>query len=53
VFLTMQDIQGISSHQLQMANLKNTVGQDNAVRFIEVFVQPIDLVKIKFFLVVF
>lgn len=44
----MQHIQGISRHQLQLASLEDTISQDNPVRFIEAFVDYIDLVKIGF-----
>jgi transposase len=48
VFLTMQHIQGISRHQLQMGSLEDKITADNPVRFIEAFVNHLDLVKIGF-----
>ena len=37
----MQHIQGISRHQLQVVSLEDTINQDNPVRFIDAFVNPI------------
>ena len=44
----MQHIQGISRHQLQMISLEDKITSDNPVRFIDVFVNSIDLQKIGF-----
>ena len=44
----MQYIQGISRHQLQMSSLEDKITTDNPVRFIEVFVNHIDAVKLGF-----
>jgi hypothetical protein len=44
----MQHIQGISRNQLQMGSLEDRITADNPVRFIETFVNHIDLVKIGF-----
>ena len=44
----MQHIQGISRQQLQVVSLEDTIGQDNPVRFIDAFVNSIDLEKIGF-----
>ncbi|MCZ8091638.1 hypothetical protein [Flavobacterium sp.] len=44
----MQHIQGIARNQLQVSSLENSIGQDNPVRFIDAFVNLIDLEKIGF-----
>jgi hypothetical protein len=44
VYLTMQHIQGISRYQLQLSSLE----EDNPVRFIDAFVNSINLEKIGF-----
>lgn len=44
----MQHIQGISRNQLQMGSLEDTITTDNPVRFIDAFVEHIDLVTIGF-----
>lgn len=44
----MQHIQGISRHQLQMVSLEDTITATNPVRFIDAFVNVIDLEKIGF-----
>jgi hypothetical protein len=44
----MQHIQGICRNQLQMGSLDDKITVDNPVRFIEAFVNHIDLVKIGF-----
>jgi transposase len=44
----MQHIQGISRNQLQVVSLEDTISQDNPVRFIDAFVNTIDLDKIGF-----
>jgi hypothetical protein len=44
----MQHIQGIARNQLQVSSLENTISQDNPVRFIDAFVNLIDLEKIGF-----
>jgi hypothetical protein len=44
----MQQIQGISRHQLQISSLDDTISQDNPVRFIDAFVNSINLEKIGF-----
>lgn len=44
----MQHIQGISRHQLQMISLEDKITADNPVRFIDAFVNTIDLQKIGF-----
>ncbi len=44
----MQHTQGISGHQLQMNSLEDKITADNPVRFIEVFVNYIDAVKLGF-----
>ena len=44
----MQYIQGISRNQLQVSSLEDTITADNAVRFIDAFVNSIDLEKIGF-----
>jgi transposase len=44
----MQHIQGISRHQLQVVSLEDTISQDNPVRFIDAFVNSINLEKIGF-----
>ena len=44
----MQCIQGISRKQLQVSSLEDTIAADNPVRFIDAFVNSIDLKKIGF-----
>jgi hypothetical protein len=44
----MQHIQGICRNQLQMGSLEDKITADNPVRFIEAFLNHIDLVKIGF-----
>ena len=44
----MQNIQGIARNQLQVISLEDTISQDNPVRFIDAFVNSIDLEKIGF-----
>ena len=44
----MQHIQGISRHQLQVTSLEDKITPDNLVRFIDAFVQYIDLQKVGF-----
>ena len=41
----MQHIQGISRNQLQVSSLEDTIAADNPVRFIDAFVNSIDLEK--------
>ncbi|MEM0543917.1 transposase, partial [Flavobacterium sp. j3] len=40
--------QGISRHQLQVSSLEDTISQDNPIRFIDAFVNSIDLEKLGF-----
>jgi transposase len=44
----MQHIQGIFRNQLQVSSLEDTISQDNPVRFIDAFVNSMDLEKIGF-----
>ena len=44
----MQHIQGISRQQMQLTSLEDTIAADNPVRFIDAFVNSIDLIKIGF-----
>ena len=44
----MQHIQGIARNQMQVSSLEDSIGQDNPVRFIDAFVNSIDLEKIGF-----
>jgi hypothetical protein len=44
----MQPIQGIARNQLQVSSLEDTISHDNPVRFIDAFVNSIDLEKIGF-----
>ena len=44
----MQHIQGISRNQLQLGSLEDTIAADNPVRFIDAFVNSINLEKIGF-----
>ena len=44
----MQHIQGIARNQLQVSSLEDSINQDNPVRFIDAFVNSIDLEKIGF-----
>ena len=43
----MQHIQGISRNQLQIVSLEDKITPDNPVRFIDAFVNHIDLNKIS------
>jgi transposase len=38
----------LSRHQLQMRNLEEEIEQDNSVRFIEAFVEKLDLAQLRF-----
>jgi hypothetical protein len=42
----MQHIQGIPRNQLQIASLEDKISNDNRVRFIDAFVNFIDLKKV-------
>jgi transposase len=44
----MQDITGISRQQLRFSSLEDTISPDNQVRFIDAFVEYIDLFKLDF-----
>ena len=44
----MQHIQGISRNQLHLSSLEDKITSDNPVRFIDAFVQYIDLQKVGF-----
>lgn len=44
----MQHIQGIARNQLQVSSLEDSISQDNPVRFIDAFVNSIDLERIGF-----
>jgi len=44
----MPYIQGICRHQLQMSSLEDKITADNPVRFIDAFVNHIDIVKLGF-----
>ena len=44
----MQHIQGIARNQLQVSSIEDTISQDNPVRFIDAFVNSIDLERIGF-----
>ena len=48
VFLNMHHIQEIPHNQQQMASLKDKISTDNPVRFIDAFVNFIDLKKVGF-----
>ena len=48
VYLLVQHIQGISRNQLQVSSLEDTIAADNPVRFIDAFINSIDLEKIGF-----
>jgi transposase len=48
----MQHIQGISRNQLHLSSLEDKIVPDNPVRFIDAFVEHIDLAKIGFPLVI-
>jgi hypothetical protein len=48
VLLYMQHIQGISRNQLQIVSLEDKIIPDNLFRFIDAFVNHIDLNKIGF-----
>jgi hypothetical protein len=42
-FLSMQHIIGISRQQVRFSSLEDTISPDNQVRFIDAFVESIDL----------
>lgn len=44
----MQHITGISRHQLHFSSLEDTISPDNQVRFIDAFVESLELSKIGF-----
>ncbi|MFV8356741.1 transposase, partial [Flavobacterium sp. XS1P32] len=44
----MQHIIGISRQQVRFSSLEDTISPDNQVRFIDVFVESIDLYKLGF-----
>jgi transposase len=44
----MQHITGISRHQMRFSSLKDTISPDNQVRFIDAFVELIDISKLDF-----
>jgi transposase len=44
----MQHIQGTSRNQLQISSLEDTISPENPVRFIDAFVNSIDLIKLGF-----
>ena len=44
----MQHITGISRHQMRFSSLEDTISLDNQVRFIDAFVEYIDLSKLEF-----
>ena len=44
----MQHITGISRQQMHFSSLEDTISPDNQVRFIDAFVEYIDLSKLDF-----
>jgi transposase len=44
----MQHITGISRHQMRFSILEDTIAPDNQVRFIDAFVEYIDISKLDF-----
>ncbi|MDI6033334.1 IS1182 family transposase [Flavobacterium sp. LB2P84] len=44
----MQHITGISRHQMRFSSLEDTISPDNQVRFIDAFVELIDISKLDF-----
>lgn len=44
----MQHITGISRHQLRISSLEDAISADNQVRFIDVFVENLDLTRLGF-----
>jgi hypothetical protein len=44
----MQHITGISRQQMRFSSLEDTISPDNQVRFIDAFVEYIDLSKLDF-----
>nr|WP_225556139.1 hypothetical protein [Flavobacterium columnare] len=44
----MQHIQGISRNQLPVSSLEDKITSDNPVRFIDAFIEHIDLQKVGF-----
>ena len=48
VYLTMQHITGIARNQMVFSSLEDSILEDNSVRFIETFVENIDLKALGF-----
>ncbi len=48
VFLNMQHITGISRNQMTIASLESSISTDNPIRFIDAFVENIDLKALDF-----
>ena len=44
----MNHVTGIPRLQMQMSSLEDSIGQDNPVRFIDAFVEQLDLLKLGF-----
>ena len=44
----MHHVTGIPRLQMQMSSLEDSIGQDNPVRFIDAFVEQLDLLKLGF-----
>ncbi|TDD75161.1 transposase [Flavobacterium caseinilyticum] len=44
----MQHIIGISRHQMRFSSLEDTISPDNQIRFIDAFVELIDISKLDF-----
>jgi transposase len=44
----VDNIKGIARNQLHLSSLEEHISQDNSVRFIDVFVDELDLTKLQF-----
>lgn len=44
----VENIKGIERNQIQLSSLDDFISQDNPIRFIDVFVDELDLVQLKF-----
>ena len=45
----MNHVTGIQDYrQMQMSSLEDSIGQDNPIRFIDAFVEQLDLLKLGF-----
>ena len=48
MYLTMQHIIGIARNQMVFKSLEDSISEDNSVRFVDAFVENIDLKAVGF-----